>query len=287
MTMAITHPKVDTLTNVKESGYAPHHRLHNFMMEIKRQLPRLEFGYEGTNASSSTCWVYDPSDYIALMQIGYGDFRIEGDGSSTYMLRSKRITNSKYHYSRDQHNMILSESLPRAMRSLKTILIPERVEAISLKDLDEIRRPLNTHVNISHSIEATARESVFMHSELLRHLVGVIDSGLYDFEDKDFVNKVLAWKAARETSSVDKNKPRHAYWVGIRELRPGVQVADVALWTDVKSRDPQKSEVKTYPLPELPEDIAGKLSMLSMLENNNFVDDVGIRMTERTYWVMR
>jgi hypothetical protein len=45
--------------------------------------------------------------------------------------------------------------------------------------------------------------------------------------------------------------------------------------------------VTTYKMEDLPEGIAGNLAALSMVEDNHYVDGVGLRVDSATFWVQR
>jgi hypothetical protein len=54
-----------------------------------------------------------------------------------------------------------------------------------------------------------------------------------------------------------------------------------------RSRLDSHMPVVTYKMEELPENIAGNLAALSMVDDNHYVDGVGLRVDSTTFWVQR
>jgi len=75
-----------------------------------------------------------------------------------------------------------------------------------------------------------------------------------------------------------------AAFVSIRILRNGKQMADVA-YTNAYDFNRNNMLFSTKPVEELDTDLAGKLAALSMVESGAYVDNIGYRVTEQSFWV--
>jgi hypothetical protein len=53
------------------------------------------------------------------------------------------------------------------------------------------------------------------------------------------------------------------------------------------SKDGVAGEHRSMRVNDLPEDIAGKIAVLSMVDSAHYVDGVGLRAPDGTYWVAR
>jgi len=75
-----------------------------------------------------------------------------------------------------------------------------------------------------------------------------------------------------------------AAFVSIRILKSGKQMADIS-YTNAYDFDRNKMLFATKPVEELDADLAGKLAALSMVESGAYVDNIGYRVTEQSFWV--
>jgi hypothetical protein len=78
-----------------------------------------------------------------------------------------------------------------------------------------------------------------------------------------------------------------AYHVRVYEER-GVQMASVLNVIEIEGgNDGVAGEHTSMPVNDLPEDIAGKIAVLSMVDSAHYVDGVGLRAPDGSYWVAR
>jgi hypothetical protein len=98
--------------------------------------------------------------------------------------------------------------------------------------------------------------------------------------------KILEWRKTHEEKQASEDKSSLAHYVTVR-LHRDEMVCDVLEKQAVKSRTyvDKGAQVTTYKMDELPEDIAGKLAALSMVEDGHYVEGVGYRVDSTTFWV--
>ena len=75
-----------------------------------------------------------------------------------------------------------------------------------------------------------------------------------------------------------------AVFVSIRILKSGKQMADIA-HANVYDFNRDNMTFKTEPVESLDPDFAGKLAALTMVEVGKYVENIGYRVTEQSFWV--
>jgi hypothetical protein len=82
----------------------------------------------------------------------------------------------------------------------------------------------------------------------------------------------------------------HGYYVQVREYL-GEQVFDVIVVLDVKKATGRSvgthRTYKSEELAEVDENLPSRLATLSMLENGAFVEGLGHKVSETSYWVLK
>jgi hypothetical protein len=115
----------------------------------------------------------------------------------------------------------------------------------------------------------------------------MLDVG-YEFLSLEFRNKIVAWREKYDENQASRDRALHAYYVHVRIDRDEM-MCDVIEALDVQkvSCIDKGAPTVTYKMNELPEHIAGNLAALSMVEDDHYVDGVGLRVNSSTFWVQR
>ena len=114
----------------------------------------------------------------------------------------------------------------------------------------------------------------------------MLDIG-YEFLAEEFREKIVKWREKYQEEQVSRGRALHAYYVNVRIHREEM-VCDVIEVLDANKRsriDDRPMPVVTYKMEELPEHIGGSLAALSMVEDDHYVDGVGLRVDSATFWV--
>jgi len=121
---------------------------------------------------------------------------------------------------------------------------------------------------------------------LLNELV-TASNNAYEFRSSKAKELIAQYVEAQEELTAQQNQDKSAYHVRVYEER-GEQVAAVTRFNHFnKNSDGVADTTNIVRLNDLPEDIMGKLAVLSMLESRSYVEGVGMRMSDATYWVTR
>ena len=234
-------------------------------------------------------WVHMPKDPFCLGWIGYGDFQttVSADKSS-YVVYSKNISNWKYGDYNDQYHMAMSVNLNTAVRNAKKYLRPLSTSDMALEKYDEMITHSEKSKSRASNDTYNARDDMLRSSTnrpnaLVEYMRTLVNTG-HEFPDKELEGTLLNYFKLEKESIELKNKVIKTVFVRVHE-RFGKQVFDVA--TVVKDGYSNKTQsVVNYNRDNLPEDIMGKISALSMVENGHWVDDVGYRVDATLFYVV-
>lgn len=237
-------------------------------------------------------WVYYPDEPYPMGYIGYGDFRTEVSGGDQYIVGSRTITNEKYGSYQDQHNMKMTVNVETAMRNARRFLrnfSPQEMAKSKLRTV--CSQSQDSLGDISTEYRNKMRE-LFDHessrsNKMLTELRNLVDTG-HEFVDAAFGSELRVMFELLDDQKALKDKPIHMYFVRVSE-KFGKQTFDVGTIDNVQKSSWQvemSNEFKRY-TDDLPEEIMGKLSVLTMVENDSYVDDVGYRAAEGMFYVVR
>ena len=271
--------------------------LFNFCTEIRKVNRHVKFGvagrmrriFGGGSDKMQELYVYMEGHTYAMMRVGYGDYSIRKDGLSAYkyMVSSRMIKNEKYRDDNEQYSMATSESIDRAMKNVKKYMRPYSPVECADMTFENIRQKfssINTQVaNTFYNAKGDVVGSVHLRAELFH----MLDVG-YEFLSEDFKNMIVKWRDAYQEEQTARTRALHAYYVNVRIHREEM-VCDVIEVLDAHKlyKLSAGTPVTTYKMEELPDYISGSLAALSMVEDEHYVDGVGLRVDSATFWVQR
>ena len=259
---------------------------------LKTKVSEAFRGVSFAKMGGNRLWVYYPDEPYPMGYIGYGDFRTETVGEDQYMVGSRTITNDKYGSYQDQHNMKMTGNLDTALRNARRFLrnfSPQEMAKSKLRTV--CSQSQDSLGDISTEYRNKMRE-LFDHesrntNKMLTELRNLVDTS-HEFVDAAFGSELRAMFELSDNEKALKDKPIHMYFVRVSE-KFGKQTFDVGTIDNVQKSSYQvemSSEFKRY-TDDLPEEIMGKLSVLTMVENDSYVDDVGYRAAEGMFYVVR
>ena len=272
--------------------------LLDFCAPLQTFMDRLQGVFRGVKfvkMRSNKVWVYYPDEPYPMGYIGYGDFRTEVCGDDQYMVGSRKITNEKYGDYQDQFRMKMSGNMDTAIRNAKRFLrnfSPHEMAGANAKLLrskandapEMLGNKFRKSMRELFDHETGSRTGAFKGRMLteLRHLV---DSD-HGFVDGEFGHQLRQMFEAGDAWRESFLKTVDVYFVRVFE-KFGKQTFQVIELDDVRDYNPRVSDQFLTYTDDLPEDIMGKLAVLSMTEDGNYVDDVGMRVDEGMFYVVR
>ena len=249
--------------------------------------------------NSASCWIYrDDCPYI-LGWVGFGDYRQGGDGTNMYVVQARTIVNGKYGEHSDQYFMKMSTNFDVAVRNAKKfirMMSPQELAGTRMRDAsnavdkvvdvarDEFTEIRNKVIDVESSLYSSrTNESSVLLNEL-RHLM----NSNHEFIDVMFGENLTTFFAKQDELIRLKGRTVPMWFVRVYE-RMGQQTFDVI---DIDGAENTYSteisdDIKRYTADTLPEDIMQKLSVLNILQPNDYVDDVGFSAGEGMFYVVR
>ena len=274
------------------------------LLDFAHKLTQQMKGYKvSVSEMHNMLYVYREGDNYVMGIIGYGDFQTSGDGNDRYAVWSPNIKNMKYGYGLQQ-NMSLALKQDKAVKNAMKYIRPLTVEQTMKLSLRQCHRAAQEVVSkirdntgeirreLVNNFFDTSTYSAPRPNPLQRELKHLVESG-YQFLDKDLGDTL------------------HKMFDGLKELEAARQVVDntftfveaivsptgrqmFRVHTNIDASTPYPFTTSVSELPDntsvydqhnLPDELAGKLSVLSMLELEGYVEGVGYRAADNVFYV--
>ena len=239
-----------------------------------------------------------PNDPYVMGYIGYGDFQTTAKAmQSSYVVSSRHIMNYKYADYNDQYYMAMSINISTAVRNAKKYLRPLTTKDMALDEWTEAdmrRKSRNTESKLvgeardrlSDLLAQNNREKKIEHNPMLEYMRTLVKVG-HEFTDKELESDLLSYFTLEKEVAKTKDKDVDVDYVRVYE-KYGKQVFDIVpLIREIPSAYGRSDlgNLITHDKDKVPEDVMGKVSVLSMVENNHWVDDVGYRVDATMFYV--
>lgn len=279
-------------------GVPVHKELLDFAQAVQKAMPKVKFHPHNfeyfPNAQLHMCnemFAYMDDFPCDLGRISWADNGVAG-GDRTYGVYSRKIENAKYAQHRDQNHMVMTSSLDKAVKNARKHLVPYTTRELAQvfyeplhekvsKVLDEVKTKahhgaggiVNNRMAVLQEVEFLKKQGVQFVTPEFRALAEQVEQLLGDYREQE-TRKVSAvfvrFKQIGDTTYADTQEVHN-----VREIR----------W-DVKMNTTDAQAI-SCPADELPQDIAGQVAVLNILENEGYVSGVGMKIDDRTYWVER
>jgi len=226
------------------------------------------------------------SDYVVGV-IGFGKkYGIKDAEKSSYMIHSRKIQNEKFADHREQYHMSFVTDHKKAVRLALSKLVPyspKEMANISLNDfkdhIESVRN--NVRSGVSSLISPLTDRNILMRE--MRNLIAQNTMFVTD----EFQRAAAGFLKAEAEWDEVRNKPVHGYYVYVRMVGDE-QWVDIVEATDAqKYRNVDHCPATSMPVADVPEDIQGKVAVLSMAQLGQYMQGVGIRTSEKSFWLER
>ena len=294
--MSYKHVLVATVEAVEAGSVAPtnindyiaHHKREGesvfatFLEALAKKLPTCKFSPVGN--STEQLHVYLPTDHFTLGVVGWGDWSVDGKPSKSIMVRSPRIRNDKYAAERMQHYMWTSINPKRALSNALGALRPHTPIAVAKHYAPDVASKVWNSDYEGRDKVSKIKGKVVRHDSLEQELRGIVASG-YTFINAEFSDLVTSFLHEADEYSLRQQKIDmvyvRAYMLGDQQVFDTVPIANMHKHYNF---DVEESFLR-YTEDTLPDDIRGKLSMLLMVDMNEYVDGVGMRVHDEVFYV--
>lgn len=245
-----------------------------------------------TPRDRDTSWVYREGDPYAMGWIGYMTFTSRG--KKAYAVYSPNISNGKY-TSGVRQNMMFSESRAKAVKNALKHIRPLTMDQCVIMSRDYCDRAMRSVVSeAKHTIDRLRRDvarSLFdTYSHIrsnpapleaeLRHLV---ESG-HKFLNPEVGEKLAAiFGGLKEIAALNARDTKFTVVIAEGDRFRVLPDHDVSSYSYIGRS--YEGVYETYGQGELPEEIMGKLAVLSMVEAGHYVEGVGYKENARVFYL--
>ena len=242
---------------------------------------------------NGSAWVYAEGDLLVSGWIGYGDYQTTNYGNKKFVVHSQRISNSRYNCGQDAHNMTMNEHLPAAVRNAKKYLARYSLESTAKVFVADVRDYANLRRVTANGAYKEARaklgldryDSTRKGVPLITELCRLVDDE-HTFLDTELGTKVQELVSQHREhearKAVNSNVPMNFVRVHEKFGQRGVSLVHF------KDAAAYRPEVDSTYAPfvleaDIPEDIQGKVAVMSMCDTEEFVQDVGYKVNDETF----
>ena len=269
----------DNLTGEQNDG------VKNFTHRLSKQMRGIDFHYRNENSS----WVFMEGQPYCMGWVAFGDFRDSGKGIENYVVYSHKIRNMKYGDHNDQHYMAMSLHLKDGVKNAKRYLKNFTMFDIANETLGLVRRKFNSARQEVRRDADEIKGKLFTSNAMYREMEHLSNTG-YAFLDPAFGQQVKDYVTSQQEKKVSDAKNLNLHLIKVYE-KLGEQHFDVVQINDADDRfrlshkDFPIESIKTYVDETLPGELAGKLSVVNILTQDQYVEDVGYALGDGMYYV--
>ena len=226
------------------------------------------------------------SDYVVGV-IGHGKkYGIKEVDKSVYMIQSRKINNEKFAPHRDQYWMSFVADHKKAVRLALSKLVPYSPKEMANITISDFKQHIE---GVRSDVRAGVHGLISPLSDrniLMREMRNLIAQNTM-FVTEEFQRAAAGFIKAEEEWNEVRNKPVHGYYVYVRMVG-SEQWVDIVEATDAqKYHSVEHCPVTSMPVSDVPEDIQGKVAVLSMGALGQYMQGVGVRTTEKSFWLER
>ncbi len=276
---------------IDESAY-PYGPLTDFRREVESTLRGVKTVLRARAAGKAdTAWVYVEGESMVRGYIGYGDFQSSRHGEKKFAVFARGIENGKYSDYSEQYHMKTSINMApmlKAARGYLTKYSTKEIEGVlraPVRDkLQEKAATLRNHA--SSLLRSFGMSSYGQNGErTLREFKHLIESGhkFFDVQFGDDLRELFVAQEAVDSMGTHDNPMDfvHIY------PTPWETRADIVQLTSVDrySVPDSQSDTLTWVADELPESVKGKIAVLSMCKDSHYVEGVGYKVDDRTFYL--
>jgi hypothetical protein len=233
-------------------------------------------------------WVYVDDELMTRGWIGYGDYQTSRHGDPKFAVYARNISNGKYAEFSIQFRMKMSVNMAPVLKAAKAYLTKYTTHEVEQVYRPDIRTQVNNkrdHLrnqarNTTNGMGISAYGS--HKDKILRELKHLVMSG-HTFTDPDFgQNAQLMVETTEALSCLPDVVPMdfvHIY------PTPWETRADILAVPDALTTYGQTPTQLTWVAEELPESVMGKVAVMQMCADEQYVDGVGYRVNEHTFYL--
>tara|TARA_R110002020_G_scaffold119612_3_gene272892 strand:+ start:354 stop:1244 length:891 start_codon:yes stop_codon:yes gene_type:complete len=240
-------------------------------------------------------WVYREKDTFALGYIAFKDVRDDkaNDDDPKCIVYSPNVQNRKYTYGPRQYS-VQATTIEKAVKNAATYLRPLTIlQTVKLTESGCCKGANTSMYDWQREFESKKESIVSSLFSIHSHKVNALEAELkhmvncgHEFLDKQLGQQLReAFDALTNYDSAKKNNTKQYTFVEAYESfgQNKFKCAPV----DLHGYNPEVNRdlARNYGEEELPEEFKDKLAILSMLQNEQYVENVGYRAAENIFYL--
>lgn len=280
-------------------------KLYEFALEVRKVLPYVEFyiahtvhDYTIECAITAFLYVYRPGDVKCMGQIGIGssdyftkksyqsNYKRIMDTKSNYFVYTPYIQNNKYKKNSEPFFMKASKNITSAINTVKKSLRPwASIDIAYAYRLQFEAVVFSNLMSLQGSVYGAERD-LRVHAGTMAQLIKDLVDKKVDQINNSYLEEIIyRLMRHKEALTLEENKSARSTFVLIRHDNT-VDTLPFGGKSSTLTTNCTGTQVQRYQsVDELPEDLQGALAVITMLEAGGFVEGVGMKTNDRTYWV--
>lgn len=298
MTYMLILPLVKALEHSphSEAGYEQNVPLPNQDVQMMANaLTKKVRGYKTARRYDDSLWIYRPQDTYAMGWIAYANVLESGNGEARYAVFSPNIANRKYEYG-DKIYMSSTLNLDKAVRNASKYLRPLTTHQVISQAQPDFAGAVSNAKDVAlREMRKVVADTKFLtglttSSPFLAELDRMLQSD-YEFTDKQLKAQISeSLNAIKEYEEISKlHNSEHTFIEVIQSQGENVYrgFKDTVMNYSLFHFDSSAENRVTYSQGELPENLHGAISVLSMVSACQYVSGVGYRAAENMFYILK
>ena len=264
-----------------------------FVNQLRGAMPNLKVGLcQGGDvdhhARVNSVAVYREDDTYALGRVGFRDVGVSST-KNHYFVYSRKIINQKIYPSRWQYHIKSSEKPENVLKQAKKYLIPYTPVELADISIDEFTRDVRKERSDKHSGMRGMFRDMILGDEamVIAEVKRMVQDG-YKFLNPKFAEKVANYLTAEGAYIQEAEKRLDAYFMNIgSESTEVVQYENMVTSDSMYCDTPKPKETVVIKTDDIPYDLQLKIASLQVAEPMHYIEGLGMRVGDRTFWVQR
>ena len=270
-------------------GGDPVKELDSFRSAVEKAMR----GVKTVGRDQRTAWVFMEDNPMAMGYIGYGDFQSSVVGDPKYVIYARDVRNCKYGEYSEQYYMRMAVNIDVAVKHAKRFMRKYTTDEIAEVFARDVKKAVATVISKAttdyRNAQASAGVSTNSHTsateDLMSELFNMVRGG-HTFVNAELDKNVRDLMVKKSDADRFKGQTLPLDFLRVYKHYDGMRV-DIARIADIRSytMKPMYEHKHTYLANDLPDDLAGKVAVMSMCEDEHFVEGVGYRVNEAMFYL--
>ena len=257
----------------------------NIVGELRKKMPDLKIGANKETrhwaGRLADVVVYREGEPYALGRIGHGDVGI-GTTDYKYYVLSRKLRKARGGWGRWQNYVKASVEMKNVLRYVREGFVPYAPAEIANMSVDEFTKNIRRERAVADGMTTTAWRTVAsaLGDELRDELCAMVADG-YKFKNHKITEGIANYVAMKATKAEVDSKRLDAYFMILNPEKSTI-IEYEGLEKNTKAK--AYNEVNTT---DIPFDLQLKIASLQVATPMNYIEDLGMRVGDMTFWVQR